>query len=140
MALAWLTRGDINIGVAWTSRARRLLDGAPESTAHGYLGYLAAIHAVLQRDLDDLPVRVRELQEICSRLDDSALTALALVAQGLEAILDGRMTEAYGRIDEAMLPVLADQVPIEWAGEIYCIVLHHCHKVADLPSIKHSWL
>ena len=80
MALAWLTRGDMNIGVAWMSRARRLLDGAPESTAHGYLAYLAAIHAVLQRDLDDLPVRVRELQEICSRLDDSALTALALVA------------------------------------------------------------
>jgi hypothetical protein len=44
------------------------------------------------------------------------------------------MTEAYGLIDEAMLPVLADQVPIEWAGEIYCIVLHHCHKVADLPT------
>jgi DNA-binding NarL/FixJ family response regulator len=128
----------MNIGAAWMSRARRLLDGVPESTAHGYLAYLAAIHAVLQRDLDDLPVRVRELQEICSRLDDSALTALALVAQGLEAILDGRMTEAYGLIDEAMLPVLADQVPIEWAGEIYCIVLHHCHKVADLPRMR-AW-
>jgi hypothetical protein len=138
VALAWLTRGDMNIGAAWMSRARRLLDGAPESTAHGYLAYLTAIHAVLLRDLDDLPVRVRELREICSRLDDSALTALALVAQGLEAILGGRITEAYRLIDEAMLPVLADQVPIEWAGEIYCVVLHHCHKVADLPRMR-AW-
>ena len=31
-----------------------------------------------------------------------------------------------------MLPVLAHQVPIERAGDIYCIVLHHCHKVAYL--------
>lgn len=138
VALAWLTRGDMNIGAAWMSRARRLLDGAPESTAHGYLAYLTAIHAVLLRDLDELPVRVRELREICSRLDDSALTALALVAQGLEAILGGRMAEAYRLIDEAMLPVLADQVPIEWAGEIYCVVLHHCHKVADLPRMR-AW-
>jgi DNA-binding CsgD family transcriptional regulator len=137
-SLAWLTRGDFNIGVAWMSRARRLLDGAPENTAHGYLAYLDAIHAVMLRNLDDLPVRVRELRELCARLDDPALAALTLVAQGLEAMLDGRMTEAYALIDEAMLAVLADQVPIEWAGDIYCIVLHHCHKVADLPRMR-AW-
>ena len=48
------------------------------------------------------------------------------------------MAEAYGLIDEAMLPVLADQVPLEWAGDIYCIVLHHCHRLADLPRMR-AW-
>jgi DNA-binding NarL/FixJ family response regulator len=48
------------------------------------------------------------------------------------------MADAYALIDEAMLPVLADQVPIEWAGDIYCIVLHHCHKLADLPRMR-AW-
>jgi len=137
-SLAWLTRGDFNIGVAWMSRARRLLDGAPENTAHGYLAYLDVIHAVMLRNLDALSVRVRELRELCGRLDDPALAALTLVAQGLEAMLAGRMTEAYALIDEAMLPILADQVPIEWAGDIYCIVLHHCYKVADLPRMR-AW-
>ena len=35
------------------------------------------------------------------------------------------MTEAFGLLDEAMLPVLAGQVPIDWAGDIYCVVLNH---------------
>lgn len=39
LSLAWLTRGDINIGQGWMNRARRLLTGAPEGPAHGYLAY-----------------------------------------------------------------------------------------------------
>jgi DNA-binding CsgD family transcriptional regulator len=66
------------------------------------------------------------------------LSALALVGQGIEAMLSGRIPEAYGFIDEAMLPMLADQVPIEWAGDMYCTVLHHCHIVADLPRMR-TW-
>ena len=31
VALAWLTRGDLNIGQGWMNRARRLLDGATEA-------------------------------------------------------------------------------------------------------------
>ncbi|PRC50735.1 helix-turn-helix transcriptional regulator, partial [Mycobacterium sp. ITM-2017-0098] len=31
LALAWLIRGDINIGQGWMNRARRLLAGAEES-------------------------------------------------------------------------------------------------------------
>ena len=34
------------------------------------------------------------------------------------------------------MAVLGDQVPIEWAGDIYCMVLHHCHKLADLPRMR----
>src|ERR1700752_914855 len=43
LALAWLLRGDRNIGLGWLNRARRLLNGAPECPAHGYLAYLEAI-------------------------------------------------------------------------------------------------
>ena len=43
------------------------------------------------------------------------------------------MADAFSLIDEAMLTVLADELPIEWAGDIYCLVLHHCNRVADLP-------
>ena len=136
VALCWFVRGDANIGGAWKNRADRLVDGTPECTVHGYLAYLDAMDAVVRRKLDDLPSRVRRLQEMSERLEDPALSALALVAQGLEAMLNGRMTEAYQVIDEAMLPMLADQVPIEWAGDMYCVVLHHCHKVADLPRMR----
>lgn len=138
VALAWLTRGDLNIGQGWMGRARRLLAGAQASRAHGFLAYLDTIHAVMTRELDQLSIRVQALRDISSRLDDPAVTALALVSQGLEALLNARMTEAYGLIDESMLPVLADQVPIEWAGDMYCMVLHHCHLVADNPRMR-AW-
>ena len=138
LALAWLTRGDLNIGQGWMNRARRLLDEAPEAPTHGYLAYLDVVVAVMNRDTAVLPQRVTALRELSGRLDSPALTALCHVAQGLEAMLDARMAEAYGLIDEAMLPVLADQVPLEWAGDIYCIVLHHCHRLADLPRMR-AW-
>ena len=48
------------------------------------------------------------------------------------------MTEAFALLDEAMLPVLAGQVPIDWAGDIYCVVLNQCHHLADLPRMR-AW-
>ena len=138
LALAWLVRGDVNIGQGWMNRARRLLAAAEESPAHGYLVYLDAVVAALGQDLDTLAGHVRALREMAVRLDVPALTALGLIAAGLEAILDRRTADGYALIDEAILPLVADQVPIEWAGDIYCVVLHHTHKLADLPRMR-SW-
>ena len=66
------------------------------------------------------------------------MAALCNVAEALHAITEARMAEAYGLIDEAMLPVLADQVPIDWAGDIYCVVLNQCHRLADMPRMR-AW-
>lgn len=138
LALAWLVRGDWSIGLGWMNRARRLLTGAPEGSAHGYLAYLDAACAAAAQDLDTLAIHVGTLRELSRRLDTPAVTALSLIAGGVEAILQARTAEGYALIDEAMLPLLADQVPIEWAGDIYCMVLHHCHKLADLPRMR-AW-
>ncbi len=138
LALAWLTRGDINIGQGWMNRARRLLDGAPEVPTHGYLAYLDVVVAVMARDRPTVDRQLTTLLGLGERLETPALTALCRVAEGLAAVLDGRIDEAYCLIDEAMLPVMADQVPMEWAGDIYCIVLHHCHRLADLPRMR-TW-
>jgi DNA-binding NarL/FixJ family response regulator len=138
LSLAWLTRGDVNIGRGWMNRARRLLIGAAEGPAHGYLAYLDAVVATMNQDVASLATSVAMLRDLSARVDLPALTALGLVAQGLHAMLDERMADAYGLIDEAMLPVLADQVPVEWAGDIYCIVLYHCHRLADLPRMR-AW-
>ena len=138
LGLAWLVRGDINIGQGWMNRARRLLADSEETPAHGYLAYLDASVAAISQDLDALTLHVRRLRELGSRLDAPAVTALGLIAAGIEAILHARTAEGYALIDEAILPLLADQVPIEWAGDIYCMVLHHCHKLADLPRMR-SW-
>ncbi|MDY6997999.1 MAG: LuxR C-terminal-related transcriptional regulator [Actinomycetota bacterium] len=138
LGLAWLVRGDVNIGQGWMNRARRLLVGAEVGPAHGYLTYLDAAVAAITLDLETLAVHVRTLRELGEQLQNPSVTALSLIAGGLEAILHARTAEGYALIDEAILPLVADQVPIEWAGDIYCIVLHHCHKLADLPRMR-SW-
>jgi DNA-binding NarL/FixJ family response regulator len=37
-----------------------------------------------------------------------------------------------------MLPLVADEIPLEWAGDIYCLVLYHCHRMADVPRMR-AW-
>src|SRR6476646_378905 len=138
LGLAWINRGDLNIGQGWMSRAHRLLDAAPEGPPHGYLAYLDAAVAVFSEGPEELRSRVMALRGICGRVDDPAVTALCRLAEAVAAILDARMTEAFGLLDEALLPVLAGQVPIEWAGDIYCTVVHYCHRLADLPRMR-AW-
>ncbi|TFV60507.1 helix-turn-helix transcriptional regulator [Mycobacterium sp. PS03-16] len=139
VALTWLTRGDLNIAAGWMNRARRLLEGAPDSPAQGYLTYLDVIFAVLSNDFEAVAARVAELRAASARFDVPALTALAMVAEAIDAVYAGRMADAGGLLDEVMLPLLADDVPIDWAGDIYCIVLTVCHKVADLPRMR-AWV
>jgi len=138
LALGWLVRGDVNIAQGWMDRARRLLAGAPEGPAHGYLLYLDAAVAAVSQDLDALAVHVSALRDLGRRLDARAVTALSLIAGGVEAIMHARTADGYALIDEAIPALLADQVPIEWAGDIYCMVLHHCHRLADLPRMR-AW-
>jgi DNA-binding NarL/FixJ family response regulator len=138
VALAWLTRGDLNIGQGWMNRARRLLDRAPESATHAYLAYLDAWIADLVGDADGLAQKVAELRAMADRLDAPVVTTLGLVSEALVAIGQARVKDAFGLIDEAMLPVLADELPIEWAGDIYCLVLHHCNRLADQPRMR-AW-
>ena len=136
LGLAWFTRGDLNIAQGWMNRARRLLDGAPVGPTHGYLAYLDALMAM--QDSEALAVRVQTLRDICGRIDTPALTALCQVAEALAAISEARMNEAFALLDEAMLPVLAGQVPLDWAGDIYCVVLNQFHHLADLPRMR-AW-
>lgn len=136
LGLAWFTRGDLNIAQGWLNRAHRMLDSAPVGPTNGYLAYLDAL--MVMRDSAALAVRVETLRDICGRIDTPALTALCQVAEALAAIGEARTTEAFGLLDEAMLPVLAGQVPLDWAGDIYCVVLNQFHYLADLPRM-HAW-
>jgi DNA-binding NarL/FixJ family response regulator len=138
VALAWLTRGDLNVGQGWMNRARRLLEVAPDSPTGGYLAYLDAYIATCVGDADALERQVETLREMSARLDSPAMASLCAVVEALAAIGEARMPDAFGHLDEAMLPVVAEELPIEWAGDVYCLVLHHCNRVADLPRMR-AW-
>ena len=69
VALAWLTRGDLNVGQGWMNRARRLLEGASDSPTSGYLAYLDAYIATCAGDAGALQRQVDTLRDMSARLD-----------------------------------------------------------------------
>ena len=139
LALAWSTEGDLVIGQAWLNRARRLLRGLAPSPTHGYLVY---VDAGLAWEVDEDPgpamEGATELRDLARRFGDESLEALAGVLSGVAAVWTGRTTEGFGDLDEAMLAVVSGAVPAQWAGDVYCTVIHLCHVLGDLVRMR-AW-
>lgn len=138
VALVWFIRGDLVITSGWVSRARRILQDLPERPEHGYLIYLNAALNFVNGDVQPARDAAQTLQDLGDRLRSPALTSLALVLAGMCDINDGKTESGFAQLDEAMLPVLAGQLPPEWAGDIYCTVIHACHNVGDLHRMR-AW-
>ncbi|WP_104181731.1 LuxR family transcriptional regulator [Arthrobacter sp. B0490] len=138
VGLVWFIRGDLVIASGWVNRARRILQDLPEGLEHGYLLYLEAALTLDVRDLGPTREAAAGLQDLGRRLRAPALTAFSLVLAGLADVRSGRTAAGFAQLDEAMLPVLAGRLPPEWAGEIYCIVIHACYDVNDLHRMR-AW-
>ena len=138
LGLLWFIRGDVVIASGWVSRARGLLQGLPEGPEHGYLLYLDACLALSLADMGPARETAAKLQDLGRSLRVPALTSFGLVLAGLADLRSGSTAAGFAQLDEAMLPVLAGRLPPEWAGEIYCTVIHACHELADLHRMR-AW-
>lgn len=138
LALLWYTRGDLVVASGWLNRARRVLTGLPEGTPHGYLAYVEGALELSRWNLPGVERWARELAALARRVPDPALSALALVLAGLADLRRGHTSAGFAQLDEAMLPVLAGRLGPEWAGEVYCTVIHACHELGDLDRMR-AW-
>lgn len=141
LALICYTAGEAGLGTAWYGRARRALAGREQSVAHGYLLYLAAVSRLeldgeLRADAGSAGRAAGQLSALADRLQDPALRAFAEVITGLVAVLEGQVEPGFDLLDEAMVAVVAGQVPPLWAGDIYCTVLHLCDVLGDLARMR----
>lgn len=134
LALLWFARGSMSVMSGWVSRARTLLADLPDRAAHGYLAYLDGMSEVLIEGRP-APESLDRLQHLARVLRDPALDALALTVAGVTDLRHGDVARGFARLDEAMLPVIAGQVPAEWGGDIYCTVIHVCHELADFQRM-----
>lgn len=138
VALQWFNGGDLTIARVWINRARRLHDKQPDDQVLAYILYLDSLVAIDEGRNDVAADLAEQLQEVTTRLDDPGFNALCFTASGVTMLPFARTSEAFAQLDEAMMPVLADQVPVDWAGDIYCAVIHECHRLADLTRMK-TW-
>jgi DNA-binding NarL/FixJ family response regulator len=138
VALQWFNGGELTITRVWLNRARRLLENFPEDHAFAYLLYVDSLVSIHEGKYDAGAQRAEELREFTSRLNSPGLSALGFTASGLAKIRCASTSEAFADLDEAMMPVLADEVPVDWAGDIYCAVIHECFRLGDFSRMK-TW-
>lgn len=136
IGFGWLMRGQVAVGSAWVSRARRLLEEQPSCVEQGFLLWMDTSDALERDDLDEAFVGARRVQDAGRQFSSPTLIALGLVGEGIVVIRRGQVARGLAMLDEAMLPVLAGRLPPEWAGNIYCLLMAVCHDLADVARAR----
>lgn len=136
LSLLWATRGDLTIGNAWVHRARRILADLDPGPVHAYLAYLDAMLAMMEEAPQRWDAEIQRLTDLSRRFPEPAVECLSLVVRGLAELRRAQSSQGFALLDEAMLPVLAGRLPAEWAGDVYCTVIHVCHELADFRRME----
>ncbi|TMS54389.1 chemotaxis protein CheY [Mycobacterium sp. DBP42] len=127
IGMAWLARGHLALARSWAQRAGVLLEGVPQTAAHGYLAYLLAVTAADAGEHVQFDSATRQLTAVAEDLDDAALIALTRALTGTVAGAAGDPA-GYEALDEVLLPVLGEPVPVEWAADVYRRALSLAHR------------
>ena len=129
-------RGEFALASGWLGRARRLLADRPIGFAHGLLAYVDLSQSVDEGRFDEAASAAEELRRLGERLGVDTLRALGSLGMGVVEVRRGHLSEGFGNLDEAMLPVVAGTVAPDWAGHIYCQITATCLEVADLSRVR----
>ena len=125
-------RGDMGQASGWLARARRLLEGAPESAEHGYLLLAGAQRQLGSGDLEAAYRNGAETVAIGERFGDDELVALALHLQGRARMRQARVDDGLALLDEAMIAVSGGELSPLVTGLIYCSVIAACREIYAL--------
>lgn len=133
-----LDRGEFAQGSGWLARARRLLEGLPESVEHGYLRLPSAIQAEEDGAFAEAYAAYEEIARIAERFGDPDLTTLSRLGRGQALVRMAEVERGMAFLDEAMVAVTADEVSSMVVGIIYCSVIETCQRLFDLRR-AHEW-
>ncbi len=120
-----------SIGSAWAGRGERLLQGEPESFAHGYL---AISHSWRSQDAGDVDEAIRwaeQAVDIGTRFGDRELQAWGLLQQGRLLIAAGKTDEGFPLMEEATIAAVNGEISPFTAGVAYCAIIAACRNTTD---------
>ncbi|WP_203337481.1 helix-turn-helix transcriptional regulator [Nocardioides limicola] len=116
----------------WMSRAYRCAGEDPEDAVNGYLRYIEFESALGGNELEQAATLARSIQTAGDRHREPTLAALGVLAEGRVLIRRGELGRGLALLDEAMVAALSDDLPPDWAGNIYCNLMAVCEEIADL--------
>ena len=134
--LAWDSaafRGEEGVAKGWLQRARRLLEGQPESPEHAFLAARDAVFTLLDDgDPDAAEALARDAIRVAQTLRAIDYEMVGRSLLGFSLITTGQVTEGLRELDEVSAAILAgeltDRVLIALAG---CYLIGACDRARD---------
>ena len=124
-------RGKPSISAAWMRRGAKLLEGQPESNAHGYLAVSKAFGARAAGDIEEA-MRLAELAvEIGNRSGDSDLVAHAMTVLGSFRVAVGDVTGGFELLEEAAVAAVNGELSTFITGTTTCTMIAACRDLSD---------
>ena len=120
-----------SVAQGWLLRAEQLLEGEPESLAHGYLALAHGELAFSRGELDHALSHYDRAREIASRLDDPDLPAWTAMRRGEALANAGRLDESWVLMEGAAAAALGGELGPHTTGAVFCNVMAACRESAD---------
>lgn len=131
LAQQYYLKGEHSVASGWLRRAERLLDGLPETFAHGYLALGRSDMAAITGDLEAALRSAEEAVAIGSRASDADLQAYGLMSLGRLRISTGETAAGLGILEEATMAAVNDELTPFATGLTYCGMIGVCRDLHD---------
>ncbi len=129
--------GNRVVGQGWISRARRLLASVGDCPEQGYVE-LALIACDV--DAECLEHAAQGALQLAVQCGDSELEVLALADLGYALVVQGRASEGFAALDEAMAALCAGEVRnFSVIGKSYCALLSACERTGEVARAE-EWI
>jgi class 3 adenylate cyclase len=126
----WFT-GKNSIASAWGRRGEKLLEGKPETYAHGYLALGKSELASSIGNIDEALELAEQAVEIASRAAQADLQAYAITNLGRLKIATGATSDGMALMEEASISAVNGELSPFASGATCCTMIAACRDLTD---------
>ena len=124
-------RGKVSIASAWGRRGERLLEGKPESYAHGYLALGKSELASSTGNVEEALELAEQAVDIATRAAQADLQAFALTNLGKLKIATGSTNDGMALMEEASISAVNGDLSPFASGATCCTMIAACRDLTD---------